>query len=156
MKKYIGINFALNISNYLKKVENDMKIYKKIPNDLLLTTDFMNTINGGSVKPNVIFKRIEGMYELKVDVPGIAPEDLQVDVINDKLTVSSLTKTFNMDVMIPKVQAMINIPRDVDFQKIEAFSGGDQLIVYFPFNHDGPGFHKRIDVKQYPGNQWLF
>ncbi|WP_137089069.1 Hsp20 family protein [Mangrovivirga cuniculi] len=127
-----------------------MKIYNKIPKELLLTTDFMNTINGGSVQAKVNFKRLKDNYRLIVRVPGINPDELNVDIFNDKLTVSKFIDTYESNVKVPRVYAMVTLPRDVDYQRIEAYGEDEKLVVNLPFNHDGGGFYKKINVKQYP------
>ncbi|MCX2744636.1 Hsp20/alpha crystallin family protein [Mangrovivirga sp. M17] len=110
----------------------------------------MNTINGGSVQANVKFKRLKKNYRLIVNVPGISPEELNVDIFNDKLTVCKLTDTYESNVKVPKVHAIVTLPRDVDYQRIEAYGEDEKLVVNLPFNHDGRGYHKKIDVRQFP------
>lgn len=56
----------------------------KIPQEMLMNIDFINTINGGMSEPAIQLEKGSDGFEVVVKVPGIEVEDLQLEVVRGK------------------------------------------------------------------------
>lgn len=109
--------------------------------ELLMQTDFRNTINGGFVEPSLFQKKLENSYYVSVRIPGIKMEDLRLKVSGQKLTIYhllSIYKHASMDADKYKSVhsiCVVQIPDDVDQPNITAKYDyqDDGLVIVLPF-----------------------
>jgi HSP20 family molecular chaperone IbpA len=64
-----------------------MKNNLNIPQELLLTTDFLNTTGGGMSMSQLTVSRNEGGYQVEARVPGVSADNLKVDVLQQRLLI---------------------------------------------------------------------
>src|SRR6187401_2396408 len=55
--------------------------------DLLASVDIMNVLNGGRSEPRVKLNQHEDHREIRVKIPGIGAEVIQVEVNNDHVSI---------------------------------------------------------------------
>ena len=122
-----------------------------IDREVLLTADLMNTINGGMSKPVTKMERLEKNYLLKVKVPGVAPEDLVIEVKNNTIFLFHKVSVHNTDLykgsdFFPFTVGLMIIPFDVNIRGINAQYEHNELQVIMPFNELSDGYFKRINI----------
>ena len=117
--------------------------------NILKVVDTLNTINGGMSAPVFKLKKEEEEYKLFARVPGVSPESLRVEVVDNKLMVYHLMRFGTVDVeLIPNVLNIVKIPKQVDISKIYADYEDKKLIIHMPLE-DGfatQGYHRSIDI----------
>ncbi|HEY9045142.1 MAG TPA: Hsp20/alpha crystallin family protein, partial [Ohtaekwangia sp.] len=119
---------------------------KKKFQDLLTSVDVLNTLHGGISEPAVSLQQQATGREIRVRVPGIEKEALQVEVHNNTLSVfyhipiESAGKKINMPVVIYNKA----IPYFIDISEIKATFEGDELVVQLPYNKLSSGYNKKI------------
>ncbi|MCA4895972.1 MAG: Hsp20 family protein [Cytophagales bacterium] len=127
-----------------------MKKSRLIPVELLHSIDITNTIGGGVSQPIIELKQHEGHREIKCKVPGVAESALQVEVINNFLSIY-YTQEFlsnGTSIEIPKVVYHKAIPYFIDVANISATVEEGFLCVTLPFNKLANGYHKKISVQE--------
>jgi HSP20 family molecular chaperone IbpA len=62
-----------------------MKSKIKIPNEILASIDFNNSLSGGSVEPIMIIVEKEESFEIDVKIPTVSPEMFKIDIIENQL-----------------------------------------------------------------------
>jgi HSP20 family molecular chaperone IbpA len=129
----------------------------KIPKEMLMHIDFNNTINGGLTEPMVRQKREESGYEVVVKVPGVEADDLQLEIVNGKMSLYHLVPIFSQSdsdeeqwKTIRFISTMV-IPNDVDQDNISARydDAKRQLIMNLPFNHQQDDSRRKVDIERW-------
>ncbi|HKZ37875.1 MAG TPA: Hsp20/alpha crystallin family protein [Chryseolinea sp.] len=113
---------------------------------LLTSVDVLNTLHGGVSEPRVVQNQREQSREMRIKVPGVGPEFIQVEVNNNNLFiyyVMNLTSSGKI-VRLPYSIYHHDIPYFIDISKINSQVEEDELIVNLPFNSLANGYHKRI------------
>jgi len=118
--------------------------------DLMTSVDVLNTLNGGTSEPSIIFHEEEEGREIKIRVPGIEKEALQVEVHNNNLSIYYVLPLVSAgkEIQVPKIVYNRNIPYFVDIQRIHAQYEGNELRVQLPFNPLANGYHKTIGIDE--------
>src|SRR5210317_1099742 len=103
-----------------------------ISKELLLTTDVMNTLNGGISQPRVTLNRLTDKYLLTARIPGVEPACMQIDIRNDKLFLLhhialNNFEYYNKAHSIPFNIGFIMIPFDVNIRGITAVFENKEL-----------------------------
>lgn len=127
-----------------------MKKSGLIPIELLQSIDITNTIGGGVSQPIIVLKQHEDHREIKCKVPGVVESALQVEVINNFLSIY-YTQEFSSNgtsIEIPKVVYHKAIPYFIDVANISATVEEAFLCVTLPFNKLANGYHKKISVQE--------
>jgi HSP20 family molecular chaperone IbpA len=109
--------------------------------ELLMQTDFRNTINGGFVEPFLYQKKLSNGYYVSVRIPGIKMENLKLKVMDHKLTIYHLISIFKQgskdadNYKSVHSICVVQIPHDVDQLKITAKYDyqEDELVIILPF-----------------------
>ncbi|RAW00900.1 Hsp20 family protein [Pseudochryseolinea flava] len=119
---------------------------KKHFKNLVTSVDVLNTLNGGTSEPQLqLHKKSEG-HEMKVRVPGMDKESLQVEIHNNELsifyhiTIDSNGKAVHM----PLVVYSKPIPYFISAESITATYDESHLIVDMPFNEKASGYHRKV------------
>lgn len=134
-----------------------MKKKLNIPQEVLMNIDFMNTMNGGMSEPVLNIENREDGYEVMVKAPGIRPEELQVEIMKDKLMIYHLLPIFskingeNSELRSIHFLSRMVIPSDVDVENISARYDDDHkfLILHLPFNHLHQDFHRKVEIERW-------
>ena len=132
-----------------------MKPKIQIPQDILATIDYTNTVNGGMSEPIVKVNHIEKGYEIIVKCAGIEADSFQIDILKNRLWIYHLVNLFaerpeglaNMNTI--RMLGNLYLPNDVDAESIEARyqEDGNQLVIFLPFNHKR-NMHRHIDIQK--------
>lgn len=118
-------------------------------NNILRVVDTLNTINGGMSAPVFKLEKEEDEYQLFARVPGVSPEALRIEVVENKLMIYHLLEFGTSDSeIIPNVLNVVKIPKQVDISKIYADYEDKRLIIHMPvedgFEHQG--YHRSIEI----------
>lgn len=118
-------------------------------NNILKVVDTLNTINGGMSSPVFKLEKELDEYKLYSKVPGVSPESLRIEVVDNKLMIYHLMEFgASQKEVVPNVLNVVKIPKEVDISKIYADYEEKNLIVHMPcedgFQHQG--YHRSIDI----------
>lgn len=118
--------------------------------DLLTSVDVLNTLNGGTSEPSIILHEEDEGREIRVRVPGIEKEAMQVEVHNNNLSIYYVMPLVSggKELQVPKIVYNKNIPYFVDITRIHAQYEGNELRVQLPFNPLANGYHKSISIDE--------
>jgi len=116
--------------------------------DLLTSVDVLNTLHGGVSEPFLSISEQTGRREMRVRLPGVSKDALQIEIRDNKLSVFYLIPILSMEKVIYLPQVIYNqpIPYFVDADKIEAVYEGRELIVRLPFNELSSGYNRKIEI----------
>ena len=105
--------------------------------------------------PIVNTREGESAYHIDVDLPGVAKEDIKVDINKDILTISGERKTkdevkeedyYKVETSFGKFTRSFTIPENVDIENIEARSDNGVLEVIIP-KREEQNSKKSIEIK---------
>lgn len=115
---------------------------------LLTSVDILNTINGGISEPFLSLREQGEGREIQARVPGISPERLQLEVVNNTLTIFYLIPVTASGEMLQVPQIVYNqtIPYFVNTAKIDAYQKGSEFIVRLPFNELRDGTNRKMEL----------
>ncbi|WP_342082961.1 Hsp20/alpha crystallin family protein [Dyadobacter sp. OTU695] len=135
----------------------------KIPREMLMNIDFINTVNGGMSEPSIKLDKGSDGFEVVVKIPGIEVEDLQLEVVKGKRNSNNL-KLFHLlpifsQENLPddeqwKTIRFINtfvIPDGVDIDNISARYDDNrrQLVLFLPFGDEQGDYHRKVDIERW-------
>lgn len=114
--------------------------------DIITSIDVLNTINGGLSEPQLNMVHHEEHREIRLKVPGVALEEIHVEVHNNNLSIFYFINIFCNDRMIqlPRFVYNRNVPYYIDISRIKARLENEELVVNLPFNRLANGYHKEI------------
>ncbi|GGH46339.1 Hsp20/alpha crystallin family protein [Dyadobacter endophyticus] len=135
----------------------------KIPREMLMNIDFINTVNGGMSEPSIKLDKGSDGFEVVVKIPGIEVEDLQLEVVKGKrnsnnLKLFHLLPIFSQENLSDEEQwktiRFINtfvIPDGVDIDNISARYDDDhrQLVLFLPFGDEQGDYHRKVDIERW-------
>lgn len=115
---------------------------------LLTTVDLLNTLNGGVSEPHLSFTENTGGRELRVRVPGVRKEMLQVEINDNQLTVlyHIPMETSGKQVYVPKEVFKQTIPYFVEITGINASYEENELVVRLPYNELSNGYKRTVPI----------
>ena len=128
-----------------------------IPQEMLMSIDFMNTANGGMSQPILNIENSDNGYEVTVKAPGIEPDDLQVEIMKDKLMIYHLLPIFGKvegetsEMRSIRFISKMQIPADVDVESISARYDDDHryLKLELPTDQSQQDFHRKVDIERW-------
>lgn len=130
-----------------------MKSQISIPKEILANIDFANTLNGGRTESLVWVNRGENGYEVFVKMPGVDPDDLQVDIEDGHLWLYTLHPVLKVErqkeveSFLPYTVGDLIIPNDVDVDHISARYRNGRWRVFLPFHESNEeGYQRHIDL----------
>lgn len=115
---------------------------------LLTTIDLLNTVNGGVSEPHVSFRERPAGRELRVRVPGVSKEMLQVE-INDNMLIILYhlpMKIAGKKVFFPKEVTRQDLPYFIEITGINATYEGNELVVKLPYNELSNGYNRKVPI----------
>jgi HSP20 family molecular chaperone IbpA len=127
-----------------------MKSKIKIPNEILASIDFNNSLSGGSVEPIMIIVEKEESFEIDVKIPTVSPEMFKIDIIENQLWLYNmqavLTNTKKNGFM-PRTIGNIALPETVNREAISASYQNKEWKITLPKDNEKNSFRKHIDIK---------
>lgn len=134
----------------------------KIPQEMLMNIDFINTVNGGMSEPAIQLKKRDDGFEVLVKVPGIEVEDLQLEIVKGKkspsLKLYHLLPIFSQESNPENEQwrsvRFINtfvIPMEVDMENITAHYDDEkrQLVMHLPFGDEQSDYQRKVEINRF-------
>ena len=114
--------------------------------EILTSVDVLNTLHGGISEPQVSLNQLEGARELRIKVPSIDPESIQVEVNNNMLSIYYTMNIISAGKNIRLPYGIYNrqVPYYIDISKINSAVEGTELVVTLPFNALADGYHRKI------------
>jgi HSP20 family molecular chaperone IbpA len=118
--------------------------------DLLTSVDVLNTVNGGVSEPFLSFRENKSGREMRVRVPGITREAMQVEINNNQLSVYYMIPIASSGniIHLPQVIYKQTIPWFIKVRGIKATYEEKELVVRLPFNEMSDGYHKKIEIDE--------
>jgi HSP20 family molecular chaperone IbpA len=115
---------------------------------LLTTVDLLNTLNGGVSEPHVSFREEAAGRELRVRVPGVSKEMLQVEINDNKLSVFYHIPmvTSGKQVYLPKEVIHQTLPYFIEITGINATYEDNELVVKLPYNELSNGYNRKVPI----------
>jgi hypothetical protein len=123
---------------------------KKQYYELLTSVDVMNTLNGGRTEPAVHITKHDQFREMRVKVPGVDPETIQLEVNDNTVSVYYVRNfvSFDKEVLLPHTVYNQPQPYFIDVTNINAHVEGSELVIQLPFNRLEQGYHKNIPTRE--------
>ncbi len=118
--------------------------------ELLTTVDILNTVQGGSIEPQIDFTQYTNYREMKIRIPGVSVEAIDVTITNNTVTVAYF-RTIESQGKLMKVPTIVyskTQPYFVNVSKIKARIAGEFVVVQFPFNRLANGYSKRLKISE--------
>jgi len=124
----------------------NMRRIEGLPTELLTSIDVLNTLNGGTIEPQVKLSQFAEYRQIEVLAPGIAHDQIKAEIHNNQLTVyfSIVVDASGHLIKMPKVVYNKQIPYFIDQKNISASFEGNKLVVVLPFNELANGYHRDI------------
>ena len=119
---------------------------------LLNTVDLLNTLNGGESEPFLSFREEPGAREVRIRVPGVSKEMLQVEIVDNELSVfyHIPMETSGKQVYLPKEVVRQTLPFFIEIPAIKASFEGNELVVKLPFNELSSGYNRKVPIAGKP------
>jgi len=114
----------------------------------LTTVDLLNTLNGGVSEPYLSFRDLADGRQLRIRVPGVSKEMLQVEIHNNQLNVyyHIPMETSGKQVFVPKEVVNQTIPFFIEIPAIQATFEGNELVIDLPFNELSNGYTRKVPI----------
>ena len=115
---------------------------------LLTTVDLLNTLNGGVSEAYLSFREEPAGRELRVRVPGVSKEMLQVEINDNQLIVlyNIPMETSGKKVFLPKEIIKQTLPYFIEITGINATYEGNELVVKLPYNELSNGYNRKVPI----------
>lgn len=128
------------------KGENNME--NKL--EILTSVDVLNTLHGGVSEPQVTLTQLEHAREMRIKVPSIDAESIQVEVNNNTLFVYYVIniKSAGKDIRLPYTIYNRTLPYFIEIGKINSAIEGRELVITLPFNSLANGYHRKIKTRE--------
>src|SRR5690349_4391070 len=115
---------------------------------LLQTVDLLNTLNGGVSEPYVSYRECPDGRQLRVRIPGVSKEMLQVEIQDNQLNVfyHIPMETSGKQVFLPKEVIRQTLPYFIEIPAIQATYEGNELVVDLPYNELSNGYNRKVPI----------
>lgn len=115
---------------------------------LLTTVDLLNTLNGGVSEPHLSYRDRPDGRQLRIRVPGVSKELLQVEINNNKLSVyyHIPMESEGKKVFLPKEVIHQTLPYFIEIQGIHATFEENELVVNLPYNELSNGYNRKVEI----------
>lgn len=117
---------------------------------LLTTVDLLNTLNGGVSEPYLSYRERPDGREVRIRVPGVSKELLEVEIINNQLNVfyHIPMDSSGKRVYLPKEVMSQPLPYFVEIPGIQATYEGNELIIDLPYNELSNGYNRKVPINE--------
>ena len=118
--------------------------------NLITSVDVMNTLNGGRTEPVVKLKQRTDSREIRVKIPGIDPEKIEVEVNEDRVLIFYMMNIESGGKEIGTPYSVYNRqqPYFIDVNRIVAQVEEGELVVTLPFNQLANDYHRRVKTRE--------
>lgn len=118
--------------------------------DILTSVDVLNTLHGGITEPQVKLRQHEQAREIRVRVPSIEPELIEVEINNNVLFVYYAVNitSAGKNIRLPYTIYNRQLPYFIEISKINSAVEGNELVITLPFNALANGYHKKINTSE--------
>ena len=118
-------------------------------NNILTTVDLLNTLNGGISEPYISYREDANGREVRIRVPGVSKELLQVEVRDNQLSVfyHIPIETSGKQVFLPKEVVSQTLPFFIEIKGIHASYEDNELVVKLPFNELSNGYNRKVPIQ---------
>ena len=125
----------------------DYHIKKK----LLLTTDFMNTVNGGMAMVTFNYEKEKAGYISQLTIPGVSVENIKVEIRDNRIYIYYMMEFgenggYENIRKLPNTLGIMDIPHDVNIKAITAKFEKNKLNIIMPYNELAGGFRRQIPI----------
>ncbi|MES2795144.1 MAG: Hsp20 family protein [Bacteroidota bacterium] len=127
-----------------------MKSKIEIPKEILATIDFNNTLLGGAVEPQISMETSDEGIEVNLKMPGLAPDDLKVDIVDNRLLLYYLQPVLSNNEkfgFMTRSLSTVFLPENIDRESITAIYENKAWKINLPIDQFKKGFNKKIDIK---------
>lgn len=116
--------------------------------NILSTVDLLNTLSGGVSEPYLSYREQAGGREIRIRVPGVRKELLNVEIRDNQLNVfyHIPMETSGKQVFLPKEVVSQTLPYFIEIPAIEASYQGNELVVTLPFNELSDGYNRKVPI----------
>ena len=117
---------------------------------ILSTVDLLNTLNGGVSEPYLSYRERTDGREVRVRVPGVSKELLQVEIRDNQLSVfyHIPMETSGKKVYLPKEVINETLPYFIAIPEIRATYENNELIVKLPYNELSNGYNRKVPIAE--------
>jgi len=118
--------------------------------DVLTSVDVLNTLHGGVSEPQVSVNQLDNSREVRIRVPSIDPEAIQVEINNNSLFVYYVMNinSAGKNIRLPYTIYNGQLPYFIDIGKINSTLEERQLVITLPFNALADGYYKKIKTRE--------
>jgi HSP20 family molecular chaperone IbpA len=126
----------------------------KIAPELLRGIDLSNSINGGSSEIENLLKKTEDGYELRVKAPGVAIEDVSIEVVEGIVVVYYLFPVYKQEEgegeRFARVIGNFSLPADADYEQVSASYRAESAVlkIQIPFNGHQREYRSKITIQR--------
>ena len=118
---------------------------------LLLTTDFMNTTNGGMAMVNVNVNQEKDGYISHMEIPWINLDNMKIQIIDNRIHIYSLMDFgenggYDGIKRLPYTLGILDVPYDVNIVGVSASYNEGVLKIKLPYNELAGGFRREISI----------
>ncbi len=117
---------------------------------LLTTVDLLNTLNGGVSEPYLSYRERPDGRQVRIRVPGVGKEMLQVEIQNNELSVfyHIPMESSGKKVYLPKEVMRQTLPYFIEIPAIQATYEDNELVVDLPFNELSNGYNRKVPISE--------
>lgn len=115
---------------------------------ILTTVDVLNTLNGGVSEPYLSYRERPDAREVRVRVPGVSKEMLQVEVNDNQLSVFyhiPMTSS-EKQLYVPKEVLRQTLPYFIAIPGIHATYEENELVIELPYNELSNGYNRKVPI----------
>ena len=121
---------------------------KKFKN-IATTVDLLNTLNGGVTQPYLSYRERPDGREVRIRVPGVSKEMLQVEIHDNLLDVfyHLPMDAAGKKVLLSKEVIKQTLPYFIEITGIHATFEEDELVVNLPYNALANGYNRKVQIE---------
>jgi len=118
--------------------------------NLITSVDVMNTVGGGRTEPVVKLAQFTDSREVRVKVPGIDPESIEVEINENRVEIlyNMSVESLGKQVAIPYSVYNKQQPYFIDVSKIVSQIEENELVVTLPYNQLANGYHRSVNSRE--------
>lgn len=118
---------------------------------ILNNANILNTLNGGSIEPQIDVSRTTTEYHVKVTVPGINEDNIKLEIAEKHLLISHQMEfqLHNGKIAVaPHVIAACPLSLDIDHENITAFYSNGVIDITLPLSDFTSGYRRDIKLSK--------
>lgn len=118
--------------------------------NLLTTVDLLNTLNGGVSEPYLSYRERPDGREVRIRIPGVSKEMLQVEVNDNQLSVfyHIPMESSGKRLFLPKEVIKQTLPYFIEIPGIHAAYEENELVIQLPYNELSNGYNRKVPIAE--------